>query len=158
MGKWQALFEANLPPFGASEYVQAYEFGPPAVEAEFAAAEEALGLRLHTDLREMLSEFNGVWRRTKYATTSDIFYLNLDGMVELATRQREVGWEEVFSAGELDKVVFVCAYDGWAQTWALCVEEVAGHPAGSVVYHDHDSTELEARFPALAEFVLHGPK
>jgi cell wall assembly regulator SMI1 len=158
VGKWRTLFEANLPPHGGGEYVQAYEFGPPATETEFTAAEQRLGLRLPDDLREMLSEFNGVWRRVRTAPDPENWYLDLGHMIELASRQREVGWEEVFSEGELDKIVYVCAYDGLAQTWALCVEEVAGHPAGAVVYHDHDSTEFEEGFPSLAEFVRRGPK
>lgn len=158
MGKWRALFESSLPPRGEGGPVRAYEFGPPATEAEIVAAERALAVRLPADLREMVSEFNGVWVRTRASSEPDNHYLTLDLMVELAERQREAGWGEVFENGELDKVVFVCGYNGWTQLWAVCVEDVAGHPAGAVVYHDHDSADLEAGFPSLAEFVRDGPK
>jgi hypothetical protein len=79
-------------------------------------------------------------------------------MMGLAGRQQADGWAEVFENGELDKVVFVCGYNGWTQLWALCVEGAGEHPAGAVVYHDHESADLEAGFPSLAEFVRDGPK
>ena len=158
MGPWRTLFEANLPPHGEGEYVLGYDFGPPATAAEVAAAEQTLGLRLPADLRELLTEFNGVRVCSRTTPGPESYYLDLDLMVELAGRQREAGWAEVFANGELDKVVFVCGYNGWTQLWALCVEDVGEHPAGAVVYHDHDSSELEAGFPSLADFVRDGPK
>jgi hypothetical protein len=65
MGRWRAIFEENLPQPAEGEHVLGYEFGPPAAPAAIAAAERALGLRLPSDLRAMLSEFNGVWLRVR---------------------------------------------------------------------------------------------
>jgi hypothetical protein len=158
VGKWRTLFEDNLPPHGEGEYVLAYEFGPPAAEAEVVTAERALSVRLPADLRELVSEFNGVWVRARTSPEPDNHYLSLELMAELAERQREAGWAEVFENGELDKIVFICGYNGWTQLWALCVEDVGEFPAGAVVYHDHDAAELEAGYASLADFVRDGPK
>jgi hypothetical protein len=56
------------------------------------------------------------------------------------------------------KVVFVCQSNGFAELWGVCVEDVADHPAGSVVKLDSEVGEFEASHASLAEFVRSGHK
>src|SRR5687767_3751169 len=84
MGKWRTLFEANLLPEGERKYGEQYQFGPPATPAQIAAGETALGVRLPCEVRELLSEFNGIWCTTtagrKQGHEPDISFLDVDYM------------------------------------------------------------------------------
>jgi uncharacterized protein (TIGR02996 family) len=158
---WRTLFEANLLPPDLRADGAVYEFNPPAAAEQLAAAEQALGFRLPDDVRGMWSEFNGV----RYTTATDrrlgndpeLFFLDLETMPEAADVLRENGWDEVFADeyGEevLGKLAFIRGYDGWSQVWAVCAAEVAGHPAGTVIHHDHDTPELNPLYPSLTECV-----
>ena len=159
---WRLLFEANLPPLEQRRYEAEYKFGPPATKKELAAAEQALGFRLPADVRGMVSEFNGVWDRTRAHRANggdwEMYFLDLREMVSHVGHMREIGWEEHFQEGELGKLVFVCQWNNFADLWAVCAADVAGHKAGTVVFLDHDDGQLEAKYPGLAEFVSRGPK
>src|SRR4051794_35263873 len=64
MGKWREAFEQGRPSAEDVEYNREYIFGPPATEERIAAAQEALGVSLPSEVRDMLREFNGVWKTT----------------------------------------------------------------------------------------------
>lgn len=162
MGKWRALFEANLPPEGEREYGELYQFGPPATEEQLAAAEQSLGVRLPADVRELLSEFNGVWYTTtvgrKQGYEADISYLDVDHMAARVPHYFRTCGNELPPEEELRKVVFVAQSNGFGDLWGVCVEPVAGHRAGAVVKLDHEVGEVEPSHASLTEFVLTGPK
>lgn len=161
MGKWRALFEVNLPPVGEREYGAEYDFGPAATPAQLAAAEAALKVEFPADVREMLAEFNGVWRRTTIHGTEyrDVLYLDLQGMtVDVPQYFADCGGNPLPQPDDLRKVVFLCQSNGFADLWGVCVADVAGHPAGAVVHLDHEVGELEASHPSVADFVRDGPK
>ena len=151
------MFESNLPPVEQREYGEQYEFGPPATEEQLAAAESVLGVRLPADVRELLTEFNGVWytteidRRHGYEPT--ILYLDTEYMtVRLPEYFRTCG-NGLPSEEDLRKVVFVCQSNGFGDLWGVCLEDVAGFRAGTVVRLDHEVGELEECSPSLFEFV-----
>ena len=160
MGKWRTLFESNLPPVGQREDGEEYEFGPPATTDEIAAAERALGIPLPAEVREMLSEFNGVW----YTTTGgrelghlpDIVYLDTTNL-SIDVPKHLADYEPSPPRYYLRRVVFVAAENGFADLWGVCASDVSGHKAGTVVRLDHEVGRLEACHPSLAAFVRGGP-
>ena len=58
--RWRTVFEANLEPFATRNDGVQHEFDPPATEERLQWAERQLGFRFPADLREMLSEFDGI--------------------------------------------------------------------------------------------------
>ena len=161
MGKWRALFESNLPPVGEREDRAEYEFGPPAAPAQLAAAEAALGVPLPADVREMLSEFNGVWRTATYPDgrrSRKALYLDVDALSVAVPEYFDDCGNDLPDPGDLRRVVFVAQSNGFADLWGVCAEAVAGHEAGAVVTLDHEGGGLGASHPSLAAFVADGRK
>jgi uncharacterized protein (TIGR02996 family) len=159
---WRTLFEANLPPPERRESGEVYHFNPPATAGQLAAAERALGVRLPDDVRAMWSEFNGVRYTTRtdrqHGRDPELFFLDLEGIPPATDLMgRDHGWAEVFDEeygpGTFKKLLLIRHYDGGAQAWAVCLEEVAGHPAGTVVRHDHDTPDLDALAASLFDCV-----
>jgi uncharacterized protein (TIGR02996 family) len=159
---WRTLFEANLPPPERRESGEVYQLNPPATAEQLAAAERALGVRLPDDVRAMWSAFNGV----RYTTRTDRrlgrdpepYFLDLEGMPEAtATMGQERRWaeifDEVYGPGTFGRLLLIRYYDGGAQAWAVCLDGVAGHPAGTVVRHDHDTPDLDALAATLSDCV-----
>jgi uncharacterized protein (TIGR02996 family) len=163
---WRTLFEANLPPFGEREYGEMYEFGPPATAEQLAAAEAVLGVRLPADVRDLLSEFNGVWytvgRVRRGRSEPDILYLDIEHMtVDVLQHFRTYSegpynWHPPLEV--LRQVVFVCQTNGFENLWGVCTADVAGHRVGEVVRLNHVVGGLEATHTSLAEFVRTGYK
>jgi hypothetical protein len=155
------LFESELRPVRQREYGAEYEFGPPATDEQIAAAEQALGVNLPADVRQMLSEFNGVWRRTRFADGReyrDILYLDLQYMTtDLPAYFADCG-NPLPPKKDRRKVVFFSQSNGFGELWGVCAADVAGHSAGAVIHLDHEVGELEASHPSLTEFVRSGPK
>lgn len=158
MAKWRQLFEGNLPPLAERQYPTEYEFGPPATADELAAAERALGVSLPQDVREMLSEFNGVWERTRYphGESRDIAFLDLQNMTVDVPEYCSDSGNPMPDEADLRQVVWVAQSNGFGDLWGVCAAAVAGHPAGAVVRMDHEVGELEACQPNLEEFVRAG--
>jgi hypothetical protein len=162
MGKWREVFEAELPPVAERPYRTEYHFGPPAEADQIAAAEAALKVQFPADVREMLSEFNGVWSRSHFddgREDSDIRFLDLQHMtVEVPRYFAECGGNPLPPKKDRRRVVFVCQSNGFAELWGVCVEDVAGHQAGAVVKLDSEVGEFEPSHASLAAFVRSGPK
>ncbi len=162
MGKWRDLFEAELPPVAERPYRTEYDFGPPAAADQIAAAEAALKVQFPADVREMLSEFNGVWSLSHFDDGREfrsIRFLDLHHMtVELPQYFAECGGNPLPPKKDRRKVVFVCQSNGFAELWGVCVEDVAGRRAGAVVKLDSEVGEFEPAHASLAEFVRSGPK
>jgi hypothetical protein len=155
------LFEANLPPVGEREYGAEYDFGPPATDEQMAATEQVLGVALPADVRAMLSEFNGVWRRTSFAdgrAYRDILYLDLHHMTTDVPAYFADCGNPLPPKKDRQQIVFVCQANGFGDLWGVCAADVAGHRSGAVVHLDHEVGELEASHPSLAEFVRSGLK
>jgi hypothetical protein len=161
MGKWRTLFESSLPPVAERPYKAEYDFALPASDEQLAAAEQALGVVFPADVREMLSEFNGVWCRTHFPDGReyrDILYLDLQHMtVDVPQYFADCG-NPLPPKKDRQKVVFVAQENGFGELWGECAAEVAGHPAGAVVCLDHEVGELEPSHPCLEEFVRSGRK
>jgi hypothetical protein len=156
------MFEANLPPFEEREYGEQYEFGRPATAKQLEIAERRLGVRLPDDVREMLSEFNGIWYTTKIGRENEreptIAILDTKAMgMDVPHYFRTCG-NELPPEEDLKKVVFVYQVDGFADLYGVCLAAVAGHRKGEVVKLRHEVGELENAFSSLAQFVRKGPK
>src|SRR5262249_54759321 len=129
MGKWRDLFEAGLPPVAGRPYRTEYEFGPPAAADQIAAAGATLEVRFAADVREMLSEFNGVWSLSHFDDGRElrsILFLDLHHLtVELPQYFADCGGNPLPPKKDRRKVVFVCQSNGFAELWGVCVEDVA---------------------------------
>lgn len=158
-GKWRTLFESNLPPVDQREYRTQYEFGPPATAEQLAAAERALGVTFPPDVREMLSEFNGVWTRVQLddgRESRDLAFLDLHTMtIRLPAYFADSG-NPLPPKKALKAVVFVAQSNGFGDLWGVCTAAVGKHAAGAVVRLDHEVGKLQACRPTLAAFVRAG--
>jgi hypothetical protein len=106
----------------------------------------------------MLSEFNGVWYTTeadrRRGTESSILYFDITHLtVEVPKYFGNCDGNPLPPAGDLQKVVFVCQSNGFADLLGVCLKDVAGFRAGQVVKLDHEVGELEACANSLFEFV-----
>jgi uncharacterized protein (TIGR02996 family) len=163
---WRTLFEANLLPEGDREYGERYEFGPPATAEQLADAEAVLGVPLPAELRELLSEFNGVWytvgRVRKGRSEPDILYLDIEHMTVSvpqhlrAYSEGEYNWHPPLE--ESRQVVFICCCNGFHRLWGVCTGDVAGYRVGEVIQLNPDGGGWEASHPSLADFVRTGYK
>lgn len=160
MGKWREAFEHGRPSFFDAEFGLEYSFGPPATAEQLARAEAELGTRLPQEVRELLTEFNGVWVTSaagrEHGNAPDIAYLDVEHMaVEVPWYFRNCG-NALPPASDLRKIVFVYQENGFADLYGVCVEDVGDFRAGEVVKLDHELGELEKAYPSLPEFVRLG--
>jgi hypothetical protein len=133
VAEWRTLFEADLPPVGEREYGAEYDFGPSATNEQIAAAEQVLGVALPADVREMLSEFNGVWRRTRFADGReyrDIFYLDLQHMTEEVPQYFADCGNPLPPKKDRRKVVFIAQSNGFGNCGACARPTWAGTRPG----------------------------
>jgi hypothetical protein len=149
------------PPVTERAYKEEHDSGAPATDEQLAAAEQALGVVFPADVRELLSEFNGVWCRTHLPDGHElraILYLDLQHLtVDVPQYFADCG-NPLPPKRDRRKVVFVAQANGFGDLWGVCTAEVAGHPAGAVVHLDHEVGELEPSHPSLEEFVRSGRK
>jgi hypothetical protein len=157
VGKWREAFGEGRPSRWDIEYGREYTFGPPATEEQLTAAESVLEVRLPVDVRELLSEFNGVWytieidRREGYEPS--ILYLDIQHMTAEVPAYFRTSGNPLPDEEDLRKVAFIRQSNGFADLWGVCLEDVAGFGPGSVVYLDHEVGELEKCSSSLFEFV-----
>ena len=157
MGKWREAFEHARPSEGDTEYGRQYSFGPPASAEQLAAAEAALGAKLPAEVRELLSEFNGVWKTTevdrRMGYEPSILYLDINHMsMDVPEYFRTCG-NPLPSEDDLRKVVFFCQSNGFADLWGVCLGDVCELKAHQIVRLDHEVGELEPCADNLYEFV-----
>ena len=160
MGKWRELFEAGLSPVAGREDRTEYTFGPPATTEQIAAAEATLKVRFPPEVREMLSEFNGMSSVTTFDAGNiyaEMYFLDLPHMTADVPDYCADCGNPMPPEEDLRKVVWVAQSNGFGELWGVCAEAVAGHPAGAVVHMDHEVGELEACQPSLAAFVRRDP-
>jgi hypothetical protein len=160
MGKWRTLFESNLPPADQREYGMQYEFGPPATEDQLTATEQALGVPLPPGVRDMLSEFNGIWTSSTASREQghppkiaylDTKHMSVDAPGYLAKTDNPLPPRKA-----LRQVVWVAQSNGFGGLWGVCAADIGKLPAGTVVRLDHEAGKLKAVHPSLAEFVRAG--
>jgi hypothetical protein len=158
VGKWREAFEQGRPSAEDLEYGREYTFGPPATEEQLAAAEEALGVPLPPEVREILREFNGIRKTTQVGRSlgykPDPVYLDTSALSVQVPEYFGDCDNPLPSPADLRKIVFVAQSNGFGDLWGVCTADVAGHAAGAVVHLDHEVGELEASHPSLADFVL----
>jgi len=157
MGKWREAFEYGRPSEEDREYGCQYSFGPPATAEQLAVAEAALDVKLPAEVRELLSEFNGIWytievdRRMGYEPS--ILYLDLNHLsMDVPEYFRTCG-NPLPSEDDLRKVVFFYQSNGFADLWGVCLEDVCEFHSHQVVKLDHEVGELEPCADNLYEFV-----
>lgn len=147
-----------------TEYRLEYTFGPPATAEQLASVEAELGSSLPADVRELLSEFNGVWKTSeadrRHGGEPDLVFLDTDCMVsQVPSYLRYAGDPPITRKGiDLRRVAFVAQVNGFADLYGVCLEPVGGFLAGAVVRLDHETGELTAAYPSLREFVERGLK
>lgn len=156
MGKWREAFEEGRPSSEDRSYGCEYTFGPPATKEQLDQAEHGLGVRLPDDLRNLLQEFNGVRYTTridreKGYEASKLFLDTEDiaGVIDLLV---DTG-NDIPPVEDLKKVVFFWQSNGYADLYGICLEPVAGFPAGAVVHLDHEDDSLHEGYPDLLTFV-----
>ena len=82
MANFKAAFLKSLNPQRESE--DSFVFGPPATEAELAALESTVAALVPPELRELLSEFNGI-----QAADGEAYYFDTTQMPTAAEYYRE---------------------------------------------------------------------
>jgi hypothetical protein len=162
MGKWREAFEFRRPSAWDVEYGYQYTFGPPAAEEQLDTAERELGVRLPSDVRELLAEFNGVWYTTasgrRHGNLPDILFLDIEHMTVHVPKYFHTCGNVLPNEQELRKVVFVCQNNGFGDLWGVCIENVAGFRVGEVVTLDHEVGQLQNCPFNLYEFVRYARK
>src|SRR5215475_12789573 len=114
MGKWRDAFESGLPPEDERDAGDVYTFGPPATPEQLAEVERELKLRLPADVREMLSEFNGVWLAyTNYGGGPDRLYLTTKDMIVDVPDYIRTSGNYMPPDDQLSKVAFVSQSNGF---------------------------------------------
>jgi hypothetical protein len=158
---WRQTFETLLILRPEWQKRQMYAFGRGATETQLTQVETELAVRLPDDLREMLREFNGVWRkdeqRGENGPESEILILNTDGIIDAHRHVRTCG-NPMPPDKELRKVVFIAQSNGYADLYGLCLEQFRRFPAGAVVFLDHDEGKFRKGYQDLRTLLVHGPK
>jgi hypothetical protein len=146
MGKWRDAFELNRPSEQDTDYGLEYHFGPPATEQQIAQIEASLGKRLPNQLRELLSEFNGV-SYTSAATgeARESLFLDCDEILETFRNLAESG-------SEFKKVIIFGQDNGFSVMYGVCLRRVAEFAVGSAVFF-FDGVLQEEGYPDLLTFV-----
>lgn len=154
MTKWREAFERGRPSECDIEHRHKYAFGPPATEEDIARVEGELGVRLPAEVRELLSEFNGVWE-TRSCGRPIRVYLDAECMRIGAQEYIRYGGDPPItpSGADLRKIVYVAQMNGFADLYGVCLEPIGGFPVGAVVKLDHEAWELRAAAPNLMAFV-----
>lgn len=160
MGKWRDLFESKLPAIGKRRHGEQYTFASPATPEQIADAEQKLGVQLPVEIREILSEFDGIWCSTwamrDQGCKPEISFLDLDHITISIPDYLGDGCESC-PIDQLQQVVFFWQENGFGCLWGVCTKDVAGHRAGSVVRLDHEVQELEKAYRNVADFFRRGP-
>lgn len=160
MGKWREAFAHGRPSTFDLEFGLEYTFGSPATDGQLAHAERELGTRLPQEVRELLSEFNGVWVTSEagrsHGSAPDIAYLDVEHLAVEVPRYFRTCGNPLPAGSDLRKIIFVYQENGFADLYGVCVEDLAGFRAGEVVRLDHDVGALERVFPSLLDFVRLG--
>lgn len=160
MTKWRELFESKLPAISKRRYGEQYAFGPPATAKQIADAEQKLGVQFPDDIRDILSEFNGIWLSTdamrKQSCEPEICLLDLENITIHIPDYLGDGCESC-SVDELQSVIFFWQENGFGCLWGVCTQDVAGHRAGTVVCLDHEVQELRKAYRNVADFFRRGP-
>ena len=156
-GPWKQAFWSGRPSRSDKDYELEYEFGEPASDEQIAVAERELGAALPDELREMLKEFNGVSvtgrvdRERGYKSESR--YLNVEEIPGVVDMLLDTESDFLPPTEQLRKVVFFWQANGHSTLAGICLDEVAGHSAGTVVRFDYELDELQNVAPDLMSFV-----
>lgn len=159
---WRTVFEANLKPFETRDDGTKYEFNPPATEERLQWAERELGFRFPADLRDMLSEFDGIRSSTRTergcSLLPDTDFLDVENMISVRNRLKEVGWYDLYSQNGSMPIIFICQWDNFAENWGLFVGDFHTFQIGSVVCLDYETYEPQTSYSSLFDFVARGLK
>lgn len=154
MGKWKDALLRSLD--GDSKAYNSYEIGVPATERQLAGLETKIAVKIPSDLRELLLEFNGVTSNGPLGQTD--YYFSTETMADAGKYYRE--WESATAAMSLfENVLFVCQENGFASMWAVVVRPFAAYRYGEVVSFDHDRIDwheseiFTANYNSLLELV-----
>jgi hypothetical protein len=134
MGKWRDVF-CSSPNF---ESPDSCFFNPPATEAELQRIEAEFDVRLPSDLREMLLEFNGIdkmeyGRRAPFILGTNHmklpeFYIDWD-----VPTDNLIEWSR--------NVFYVRQFNSFTYLWGVVVKPFAEFGIGDIIEFDHDEIE-----------------
>ena len=157
MSRWRDAFQHGRPGKWDVEFGYEFTFGPPATEMELAEAETALGLEFPSDVRELLSEFNGVFHTSRADRENGwgptLFFLNVPNIAKHVPHYLATSDNPLPRAEDLAKVIFVRDTNGFGVLWGVCVIPFAEFVSGQVLRLDHERGQFEFCSPSLYDFV-----
>ena len=158
MGKWRDIFRKSDNCENEEECV----FNPPATEKEIASFESEIGAELPPDLREMLSEFNGI-DKPEFGQ-QEPFILGIGHMTlpEFYT-DWDVPTDKLLEWSK--SIVYIRQFNSFTYLWGMVVKPLGGFKVGDIVEFDHDAIDedeytkpsefFENRLKSLEEVMLH---
>ena len=152
---WKKLFDesaGNVARRGEREVE--YFFGKPVTDDEISNVEEALGLRLPNELRELLKEFNGIEVKQEYWGPNPLpLYLSTQNMLVDIPKYIQESGNPMPPIDQLGSVVFFAHQNGFAELYAVCVKSFDDFQLGQVLCLDHETGEFELERNSLKHFV-----
>lgn len=131
MGKYKEAFLRSLNSERESE--ESFVFGPPATEADLAALESTSAAKLPQDLRELLSEFNGI-----KTADGEVYFFNTTEMPKAAEYYRDWDWPTDLLLECSANILYVCQENGMASMWGVVIRPFASFEYGQIIAFDHD--------------------
>ncbi len=140
MTDWKRRVEESFSP----DELELVEYGEPAGDEQIEEAAAALGNPLPPDLRELLSQVNGI------ATTSDVvFAVETLASVNLETRESYADWKD---AAPLDKLLCFSDINGNGDLHAICLAPFEEFRSGQILLLDHETCAVIFVADDLATF------
>jgi hypothetical protein len=134
MSKWKEAFFRSIDRKHETE--DSFEFGPPATDAELAALESEISATIPPDLREMLSEFNGVYEVKN--GRRELYFEPTKYMAHAAEYYRDWDWPTEMLLDCSKNILYVCEENGSSAMWGVVVKPFASFHVGQIVAFDHD--------------------
>lgn len=155
MTKWKQAFLKSLDPeFGQNE--DSYVFGSPASAAEIAAVESACGATVPSELRELLSEFNGIKEKEDWSDELVAYYFHTEEMVTAVDYYRDWDAPTDLLLEWSKHVLYVCQQNGYSEMWGVVIRPFGPFSVGQIVAFDHDRI-MEAEDPESPEALFAVP-
>lgn len=133
-GKWGSVFARSIGPKADVTSVQQCWFGDPATADQIENLETYFNAKLPRDVKELLSEFNGV--KVGKGKTRDKWYLTTDEIKAAVRFYDDRESDLVLSL--FPKVLFVCQQNGMAELWGVVLKPFKPFKRGDIAAFEHD--------------------